>query len=246
MNRTTLALLAVLAPAAAIGATTKDAWKNCLDNGAGMTGCSITELDRLHPILTASYRSALALQTADRARLVTVQQAWEAYSEAACDYASSTQGKDSGMLNTFNSMARKGCLVQKTRHRIYELSAKGMRELSSQNPTSNAFMSCSNGATDLATSSKCLEAELARDDKILNATYRKSLKTAAENDKKLGVASGDERLNLIRAERRWIVFRDAQCRYLAERQSAQEPRLTDLRCRAVMTKYRTRDLSNGE
>jgi uncharacterized protein YecT (DUF1311 family) len=71
---------------------------------------------------------------------------------------------------------------------------------------SKAFRTCmdkSNGVT--VAMRDCYGEEQARQDKLLNAAYKQVL----------AGAGGKEKTALVRAERAWMAFRDAQCDYQA-------------------------------
>ena len=70
-----------------------------------------------------------------------------------------------------------------------------------------------NGSTTIGIS-ECLVREQSAWDTILNENYKDSMKTAKETDKRIkhdGTGSGGVADSLVKAQRAWIAYRDAEC-----------------------------------
>jgi uncharacterized protein YecT (DUF1311 family) len=142
-----------------------------------------------------------------------------------------------GQGGTSSGLMSVDCMADQTKRRIYELSERGMQELSSQNPNA-----CSGNLTAPAGLANCVAGEFTRADKHLNSSYRSLLARAANEDESIGENNAGERPSLIKAERAWITFRDAQCGYFSARIQEGEARLAAQRCRTVMTLQRAKEL----
>lgn len=91
----------------------------------------------------------------------------------------------------------------------------------------------------------CLSGELTKADKALNAAYRKALASIGNDPD----TPDDEKLawkdNLKNAQRAWIVFRDANCKFEligAEWHNGSGTTAAQLQCELGMTQQRTEEL----
>jgi uncharacterized protein YecT (DUF1311 family) len=82
---------------------------------------------------------------------------------------------------------------------------------------------------------ECNGAETDRQDKLLNAAYRELLARSSPDDKVL----------LIKAERAWVAFRDAECDYEYSITGGTLAHVTGTACMLDMTKKRIEDLDNS-
>jgi uncharacterized protein YecT (DUF1311 family) len=221
----------------AVSSKAEDELQRCLDRPDGQTtygmkACNAAEADRLDAALKDNYQSLLSHEKNNRDQLVAAQDAWGKSSISTCTYAYSL-----GQNGTISGVMSTGCLVDQTRRRVYELSRPGIQELSDKDPAA-----CSGKSTGDDALVNCIAGEFARVDRYLNFSYRNILATATKDDVSIGKDSAGERPSLIRAEKAWIAFRDAQCGYLLARQQGAKARLVDLRCRTAMTVQRTKEL----
>lgn len=94
------------------------------------------------------------------------------------------------------------------------------------------YTGCMNQAASTVAMMECNGTELKRQDARLNAAY-----------KKLGVAiAAPRKPALVAAQRAWVAFRDANCRYVADPDGGSNARVEAAMCLLDMTETRAKEL----
>jgi len=225
------ALFLILSVIPVFAAQKQATYETCLDRAGGVTvsmrDCSAAESERLHKALDASYQKKLAATPlAQKAALAKAQKSWEDFHKIDCDRLYTQDG-------TLWLTVGDSCSVSQEQERVSELNRSEIELSKSWPPVSPGFRACLE-KQDIG----CINAEFARQDKVLNDTYRKTLATMTQADKDDEPGLAKRKPVLVKTERAWISWRNAQCDYLG---LSQGPAASAV-CQMEMTRRRAADL----